>query len=75
MRPGGARFTRTRGRIELAYCLEVGDRSLACRIEYRIKKLSREHKERIIAESMTLTGLLSTLSLLTEPHTSIPSCK
>jgi putative endonuclease len=61
-RPGGARFTRGR-ELTLAYSVEVGSKSLACRLEYLIKKLPRREKERIIDESMTFVELTAFLGL------------
>jgi putative endonuclease len=60
--PGGARFTRGR-ELSLAYSVEVGSKSLACRLEYWIKKLSRRDKERIVAESMAIVELTAFLGL------------
>ena len=60
--PGGARFTRGRDPV-LAYSLEVGAKSLASRLEWRIKRLPRAAKERIVAESMSLGELRSLLGL------------
>ena len=48
----GAKYTRGRGPLELAYVEEVPDRSAALRREYQIKRLSREEKERLIAEQL-----------------------
>lgn len=33
---------------ELAFCQEIGERSLALRVEYRLRRLSRRRKERIV---------------------------
>jgi putative endonuclease len=66
---GGARFTRGRA-LALAYCREVGPKSLAYRLEYRIKKLSRRGKERIIAEDMSIAELATYLAL---PDQATPS--
>ncbi|HOP15231.1 MAG: GIY-YIG nuclease family protein [Gammaproteobacteria bacterium] len=50
----GARRLRGRGPLELVYTQAVGDRSQALRIEYRVKKLSRAEKERLIRRESSL---------------------
>jgi putative endonuclease len=40
----GAKYLRGRGPFELVYERAVGDRSVATRIEYRIKQLPKEEK-------------------------------
>ena len=46
----GAKYTRGRGPLELVYSEECGDHSAALKREIEVKKLSREEKERLIAE-------------------------
>jgi len=41
----GAKYLRGRGPLELVYQRSVGDRSIATRIEYRVKQLSKVEKE------------------------------
>ncbi len=41
----GAKYLRGRGPFELVYQRSVGDRSVALRIEYRLKQLPRIEKE------------------------------
>ncbi len=41
----GAKYLRGRGPFELVYQRAVGDRSVATRIEYRVKQLARVEKE------------------------------
>ena len=41
----GAKYLRGRGPLELVFHQEVGDRSLALRIEHRIKRLPKACKE------------------------------
>ena len=43
----GAKYLRGRGPFELVYQRAVGDRSVATRIEYCIKQLSRSEKENL----------------------------
>ena len=44
----GARYTRIHRPVALVYREEVPDRSAAMRREVAIKKLDREHKERLV---------------------------
>jgi putative endonuclease len=46
--PKGAKYTRVRRPVELVYTLEVSDKSEASKEEYRIKKLSREEKMKLV---------------------------
>ena len=41
----GAKYLRGRGPLELVYQRAVGDRSIATKIEYSVKQLSRTDKE------------------------------
>ena len=41
----GAKYTKGRGPLTLAYCKECGDHSQALKEEYRIKALTRAEKE------------------------------
>lgn len=45
----GAKYLRGRGPFEVVFQAEVGSRSLATRVELRIKKLSRSAKEDLIS--------------------------
>ncbi len=53
----GARYTRLRGPVTLVYREETSDRSAAMRREAAIKKLDREHKERLIRAARDLVDL------------------
>mgnify|MGYP001320583685 FL=1 len=44
----GAKYLRGRAPLELVLRREIGDRSLALKVELRIKKLSRKAKENLI---------------------------
>ena len=50
----GARRLRGRGPLQLVYTRAVGDRGLAARVEYRVKRLSRADKERLIRGDVAL---------------------
>lgn len=41
----GAKYLRGRGPLELVYQQEIGDRSLASKIEHRVRKLPKGLKE------------------------------
>jgi putative endonuclease len=43
----GAKYLRGRGPLELVFHREIGDRSLATKIEHRVKRLPKEFKEDI----------------------------
>ena len=43
----GAKYLRGRGPLELVYQRSVGDRSVASRIEYRLKQLPKIEKENL----------------------------
>ena len=49
----GAKYTRGRGPLELAYQDKCGTHSEALKREYAIKQLSREEKEQLISERGT----------------------
>jgi putative endonuclease len=45
----GAKYLRGRGPLTVVFQSEVGNRSLATRVELRIKRLSRSAKEELVA--------------------------
>ena len=45
----GERRLRGKGPLQLAFSCAIGDRSRALRMEYRVKQLSRQQKEALIA--------------------------
>lgn len=58
MLPGGARFTRAHPPEALSALWRAPDRSAASRIEYALKKLRHEQKERLAASFPNADGLL-----------------
>ncbi len=50
----GARRLRGRGPLELVYARALGNRSLASRVEHRVKQLNRSDKERLIRGELPL---------------------
>jgi len=57
----GAKYLRGRGPFELVYQRVVGDRSIATRIEYRVKQLTRIEKEDLQRLPSRIDELLSEL--------------
>ncbi|ALR78231.1 GIY-YIG nuclease family protein [[Enterobacter] lignolyticus] len=57
----GAKALRGKGELSLAFSAEVGERSLALRLEYRIKQLTKRQKERLVAGDDTFEMLLAQL--------------
>ncbi|WP_321164309.1 GIY-YIG nuclease family protein [Trabulsiella odontotermitis] len=57
----GAKALRGKGELRLAFSGEVGERSLALRLEYRIKQLTKRQKERLVAGDGTFETLLASL--------------
>ena len=52
----GAKYTKGRGPVELVYCEEYEDKSLALRREWEIKQLSRSEKEKLIEQYQKQAG-------------------
>jgi putative endonuclease len=59
----GARALRGRGPLQLAYGVRIGDRSLALRVERRIKDLPKRRKEEIVTAKPGRAELLLALAL------------
>ena len=59
----GAKYTRARKGLKLVYACELGSRSLACRADYRLKRLAKREKERIVTVSPGPSELCSRLGL------------
>jgi len=59
----GAKYTRSRKQLELVYSCELGDRSLASRAEYRLKRLVKKEKEAIVEKGYDHLELLAFLGL------------
>lgn len=52
LRPGGAKYTRSRRPVRLAACVALPDRSAALRVEEAVKKTPRRGKmARLLAEA------------------------
>ena len=61
--PKAAKFARASKQIEMKYTLEVGDRSLALRLEYRLKQLKRVDKVAVVESQPELEALLERVGL------------
>jgi putative endonuclease len=59
----GAKYLRGRGPLTLAFQTEVGDRSAASKIEYRVKNLPKSDKEQLIAGRKSLVDLGADLNV------------
>lgn len=59
----GAKALRGKGELQLAFAALVGERSLALRIEYRIKQLTKRQKERLVTGDGTFEALLDSLQM------------
>ena len=57
----GAKYLRGRGPLRLELYREVGDRSVASRIEHRIKRLPKVRKEALIKMPQAIDALLAEL--------------
>jgi putative endonuclease len=55
--PRGSRYLRGRGPLRLEFVQRVGDRGVATRIEYRVKRCDRQQKEQLIAGRCTLAEI------------------
>jgi putative endonuclease len=54
----GAKYLRGRGPIELAWSSYIGERGLALKLEYRIKKLNKNEKLALIDGTIQLRELM-----------------
>ncbi len=59
----GARCLRGKALAGIAFAIELGSRSLATRVEYRVKKLAKRDKEALIDQACSKSEILSFLGL------------
>ena len=59
----GARYLRGRAPLEIVYRRRLGTRSLALRVEWRLKQRPRAEKEAIVAERSSRRALLQRLGV------------
>lgn len=57
----GAKALRGKGELSLAFSREVGDRSLALRLEYHIKQLTKAQKEKLVIGALSFEDLVKGL--------------
>lgn len=57
----GAKALRGKGELTLAFSAAVGERSLALRLEYRVKQLTKRQKERLVSGDGTFEALRESL--------------
>lgn len=58
----GARYLRGRGPFELLYHREVGSRSLAQRVEHRVKRLASDEKSDINRLQQRIDGMIAEMA-------------
>ena len=58
-----AKYTKPFSSIDLVYEVLVGNRSLAAKIEYQVKKLPRQKKEFIVSNRLSRDKLMTFLDL------------
>lgn len=58
----GAKYLRGKGPLKLVYQKEIGDRSLASKIESRIKRMSKTEKTDVRGLSERIDGLMAELA-------------
>ena len=52
-----AKYTRNRHPLQLVFSAEIGNKSAASRVEYRLKKLSKRNKELLVTGETSLFNL------------------
>ncbi|MGT8675220.1 GIY-YIG nuclease family protein [Klebsiella pneumoniae] len=57
----GAKALLGKGDLQLAFSHKVGEHSLALRLEYRVKQLTKREKERLVAGEDAFETLLARL--------------
>ncbi|MEL6776115.1 MAG: GIY-YIG nuclease family protein [Cyanobacteria bacterium J06597_16] len=59
----GAKYLRAKSPLSVVYQVEMGSRSLASKVEYRIKRLTKRTKEQIVANRLDRQALLAKLDI------------
>ncbi|MGB3496433.1 MAG: GIY-YIG nuclease family protein [Elainellaceae cyanobacterium] len=59
----GAKYLRSKGPLTLVYQVELGDRAIASKAEYGLKKLPKLKKEQIAKKHLSRAELLDLLKL------------
>ena len=58
-----SKYTRARKGLKLVYSREIGNRSLASKAEYRMKRLAKKEKELVVYQNCSANELLTKLGL------------
>ena len=58
-----AKYTKSFSSIDLVYEILIGDRSLAAKIEYQIKKLPKHKKELVVSSCLSRDELIAFIKL------------
>ncbi|OCG37100.1 MULTISPECIES: GIY-YIG nuclease family protein [unclassified Gilliamella] len=58
----GAKHLKGQKDLTIVYQIYIGDRSMALRLEYRIKQLSKQKKEKLVTNQPNLNELLKLLN-------------
>ena len=64
--PRGAKFLRGKGPLELVFRREVGDRSVASRIEHAIKRLPAHEKSDQVALTARIESVLTEIGIVSK---------
>ncbi len=59
----GAKYLRSKGPLQLAYQVKIGNRVLALKVEHCVKKLRKQKKEELVAGKLGGKALLKRLGL------------
>lgn len=59
----GAKYLKSKGPLQLVYHTPIGDRATASKAEYRLKKLRKSQKEKIVLNNPTKQALLKLLKV------------
>ncbi len=65
----GAKYLRSKGPLELAYAVRIGDRALALRAEHVLKQLPKADKEKIVRRRPAPANLLELLGVASSNRT------
>lgn len=58
----GAKYLRGRKPLSLVFSIPVGNRSLASRLEHRVKRLGKTDKERLVTGEIPISALVEELA-------------
>ena len=61
--PKAAKYLKGRGPLQLMLDYHIGDQKTASKLEYRIKRLSKREKERLIRHPKTIKAIIARINL------------